>query len=183
MSAPMSELEVLADVSARLTGAGIQFMLTGSFAMNFYATPRMTRDIDLVVELRSLRPATIAALFEPDYYASAEGISDAVVRGTLFNLIHQASVIKVDCILRKPDLFGHEAFRRRQHLSTGTLETWIISKEDLIVSKLKWAADTESERQLADVRNLVGTGFDADYVARWVRDLGLTRLWENTTAG
>ena len=46
-----TELDVLRDVSRRLETAGIKFMLTGSVAMNYYAQPRMTRDIDLVVAL------------------------------------------------------------------------------------------------------------------------------------
>ena len=40
-----AELEVLQDVVARLEGAGIAYMLTGSIALSYYAQPRMTRDI------------------------------------------------------------------------------------------------------------------------------------------
>lgn len=47
----IGELDVLRIVSERLAAAGIRYMLTGSYAMAFYATPRMTRDLDLVVEL------------------------------------------------------------------------------------------------------------------------------------
>ena len=47
----ITELDVLKLVSERLTATQIQFMLTGSFALAFYATPRMTRDLDLVVRL------------------------------------------------------------------------------------------------------------------------------------
>ena len=47
----LSELDVLRDLVARLDGAGIEYMLTGPVAMNFYAQPRMTRDVDLVVAL------------------------------------------------------------------------------------------------------------------------------------
>jgi len=47
----LSELEILRDVCVRLEKAQIEYMLTGSMAMNYYAQPRMTRDIDIVVEL------------------------------------------------------------------------------------------------------------------------------------
>ena len=46
-----NELDIVRDVSARLDRAGIGYMLTGSMAMNYYAQPRMTRDIDVVVAL------------------------------------------------------------------------------------------------------------------------------------
>lgn len=44
------QLEFLELIVSRLDGAGIPYMLTGSVAMSIYAGPRMTRDIDLVVE-------------------------------------------------------------------------------------------------------------------------------------
>jgi len=47
----LGELDVLKVVSHRLESAGIEYMLTGSYALAYYTTPRMTRDIDLVVAL------------------------------------------------------------------------------------------------------------------------------------
>jgi hypothetical protein len=40
-----NELDIVRDVSARLDAANIGYMLTGSMAMNYYAQPRMTRNI------------------------------------------------------------------------------------------------------------------------------------------
>lgn len=51
--APTPELLALRDVCARLEGAGVAYMRTGSLAMSYYARPRMTRDIDLVVALEA----------------------------------------------------------------------------------------------------------------------------------
>jgi hypothetical protein len=50
-------LVVLKLVATPLNGAGIPYMLSGSMAMNYYAQPRMTRDLDLVVELSPLMPS------------------------------------------------------------------------------------------------------------------------------
>jgi hypothetical protein len=57
-----AELEVLQDTVARLEGAGIAYMLTGSVALSYYAEPRMTGDVDLVVELADRDPKSITAL-------------------------------------------------------------------------------------------------------------------------
>jgi hypothetical protein len=43
------ELEVLKIVTQRLREAGINYMISGSIASNYYTIPRMTRDIDVVV--------------------------------------------------------------------------------------------------------------------------------------
>ena len=56
--------------------------------------------------------------------------------------------------------------------------TWIASKEDLIISKLWWAKDSRSEQQFRDVKNLVATGCDQDYIARWTKELGVLSLWQ-----
>ena len=46
------ELKVLEIVTQRLEKAQIPYMITGSIAMNYYATPRMTRDLDLIIKLQ-----------------------------------------------------------------------------------------------------------------------------------
>ena len=96
-----NELDIVRDVSARLECGGLAFMLTGSMAMNYYAQPRMTRDIDLVVALAPKDTDTIVQLFTPDYYVAREAVSSSIAHESLFNLIHQESVIKVDCFVRK----------------------------------------------------------------------------------
>jgi len=45
------EPEVLKAVARRLDEGRIAYMLTGLIALNYYAVPRMSRDIDVVVEL------------------------------------------------------------------------------------------------------------------------------------
>ena len=78
MSAVSAELEVLQDAVARLEGAGIAYMLTGSVAVSYYAEPRMTRDVDLVVELAHRDAGSVVALFAPDYYVSEEDVAHAI---------------------------------------------------------------------------------------------------------
>jgi hypothetical protein len=174
----LNELDSLRDVSARFENAGIDYMLTGSMAMNYYAQPRMTRDIDLVVALGRGDAEKILRLFAPDYYVSAEAVRESIAQHSLFNLIHLESVIKVDCIVRKQTEYRATEFNRRQRITVAEFQTWVVSKEDLIISKLWWAKDSHSEMQLRDVRNLVSTGCDRAYVGRWTEELGLANLWQ-----
>jgi len=172
-----NELDIVRDVSARLEGAGIGYMLTGSMAMNYYAQPRMTRDIDVVVALRPADAALVVRLFSSDYYVSREAVDSSIAQQSLFNLIHNESVIKVDCIVRKQSEYRLAEFNRRQRIKIEDFETWIVSKEDLILSKLFWARDSHSELQLRDVKNLVSTGYDRAYIQQWTEELGVTSLW------
>ena len=172
-----NELDIVRDVSKRLDSADIGYMLTGSMAMNFYAQPRMTRDIDVVVALRSADAERVVKLFSADYYISREAVDSSIAQQSLFNLIHNESIIKVDCIVRKQTDYRLNEFNRRQRIKIQDFETWIVSKEDLILSKLFWAKDSHSELQLRDVTNLVITGCDRNYIERWTGDLGVANLW------
>ncbi len=96
-----NELDIVRDVSQRLDRAAIAYMLTGSMAMNYYAQPRMTRDIDMVVALGAADANKIVDLFRHDYYVSEDAVRDSIATESIFNLIHNESVIKVDCIVRK----------------------------------------------------------------------------------
>lgn len=177
-----TELDILRDVSLRLNFAGIAFMLTGSVAMNYYAQPRMTRDIDLVVALTASDAGTIVRLFEPDYYVSPESVANAISRRSIFNLIHHESVIKVDCIVLKNEPFRQEEFARRREITLTDFRTWIVSREDLILSKLFWAKDSRSEVQLRDVRNLLTPECDMSYLESRALMLGVRDLLEDVLA-
>jgi hypothetical protein len=172
----MNEIDIVRDISCRFDEARIPYMLTGSMAMNYYAQPRMTRDIDVVVAIVPEDVERVAILFRPDYYVSEDNIRESVAHESIFNLIHQESVIKVDCIIRKSSQYRRLEFDRRQKISIRDFTTFILSKEDLIISKLLWAKDSVSEVQLADVRNLLATGYNADYLHHWTRELGLNNL-------
>ena len=172
----MNEIDIVRDISRRFEQAGIAYMLTGSMAMNYYAQPRMTRDIDVVIAIALKHVETIVQAFHPDYYVSEESVRSSVEHETIFNLIHQESVIKVDCIVRKRSEYRRVEFERRQKISILDFTTFIVSKEDLIISKLFWAKDSHSELQLRDVKNLLATGYNAAYLERWTRELELDTL-------
>jgi hypothetical protein len=167
------ELDIVRDVSERLTRAGIAFMLTGSMAMNAYAQPRMTRDVDVVIEVSPDDTARLVATFTPDYYIDAESVARALQTECMFNVIHQEWVFKVDCIVRKNGAFRATEFARRQRLTIAGCETWVVSKEDLILSKLCWGNDSRSDYQARDIRNLLSTGCDRTYLLKWAAELGV----------
>ena len=172
----MNEIDIVRDISHRFEQARIAYMLTGSMAMNYYAQPRMTRDIDVVIAISPDDVGRVAALFRPDYYVSEENIRESIAHESIFNLIHQESVIKVDCIIRKNSEYRRMEFGRRQKISVLDFITFIVSKEDLIISKLSWAKESNSDVQLSDVRNLLATGYDDAYLRHWTRELGLDNL-------
>ena len=177
------ELTVLIEVAMKLEEAGMHYMLTGSMAMNLYATPRMTRDLDFVVAIASAMVAKLPIVFpETEYYLSIDAASDAVKHSSCFNIIHLNSMLKVDVMVRKNEEYRFVEFsRRQQHMIDGN-QIWVASKEDLILSKLDWARDTQSSRQIEDVKNLLSTGYDTEYLNEWATKLQLTDMLILATA-
>src|SRR5262249_42339582 len=113
----LNEFDVLRDVSRRLTHAGIPYMLTGSLAMNYYSQPRMTRDIDLVVEAKEKDIDTLLSIFAPDYYIDRNSVSRAIARERAFNIIDIKAFIKVDFIIRKSSEYRLVEFERRREVT------------------------------------------------------------------
>src|SRR2546430_16882529 len=109
----MNEIDIVRDISRRFEQGHIPYMLTGSMAMNYYAQPRMTRDIDVVIAIASHDVERVAALFRPDYYVSEENIRESLAHESIFNLINQERGIKLDCIVGKSTEYRFRKFDRR----------------------------------------------------------------------
>ncbi|MEJ7847585.1 MAG: hypothetical protein WKF92_05810 [Pyrinomonadaceae bacterium] len=142
-------------------------------AMFQYSIYRMTADIDIVLELQSSHPQILIDNLEPDYYIPHNSMRRAIDTERMFNVIHEETSFKVDCVLRKSTPFQVTAFERRQRLDFHGMEVNIITAEDLILSKLLWAADSKSEKQLTDVKNLMRNQLDVGYIEMWAKKLAV----------
>lgn len=178
------QLTVLKLVTARLNHADIAYMISGSIAMNYYAQPRLTRDIDIVVALRLEDAERVTDLFAADFYIDADAVCEAIAQRGMFNIIHYEHVMKVDFIVRKETPYRHEEFTRRYAVDIDGVTMWLVTAEDLLLSKLLWAAESHSALQLQDVRNLLRAGVPLDwqYIERWVAVLMLEDLLREVRA-
>ena len=170
------ELIALHDVCRRLDDAGIPYMLTGSLAMSFYARPRMTRDIDLVISLEAARVGSLVDALGEGYLAGGEAISSAMQGARTWNIIHLASMVKIDLIPRKDTDYRRTEFARRQRIEVAGAPLWIVSIEDLILSKLEWSRESRSEQQRNDVKLLLQAPLDRAYLQAWAARLSLEEL-------
>ncbi len=166
-------LGLLKRVCRSLDEKDIPYMISGSLAMNIYSIPRMTRDIDIVIELNEARINDFVALF-PDSYFSMETIKDEVKKQGMFNIIDHRTGFKMDFIIRKDTLYFKQAFERRQRIKELDTEMWIISLEDLIIAKIFWIQSYQSEKQIQDIKNLMlNPDRDIDYLRNWCINLNL----------
>ena len=166
----------LADGVRRLEEAGINYMLTGSVAMIRFAMARMTNDIDIVIELSHKDKDRFIRAFSDDYYVPEEKIPGAIDRRSMFNVLSNQTLIKIDLAMKKDTPFHQQAFDDRERTHIWGVDLWSIKKDDLIVSKLYWAKDSRSELQQRDVVGIMLNGFDLEYVTKWTKQLGVGDL-------
>ena len=172
------QLEFVKQIAKQLDAAGIRYMLTGSMAMAIYAVPRMTRDIDLVIECCLEDSPKITQLFKADCYVNEDSIRNAVIRRSMFNIIHNEWMVKADFIVRGDEEYRKLEFERRRRFDIEGTPIWVVAPEDLILSKLKWSKESDSALQQRDVQVLVEeiTDLDWSYMESWAERLGMKVL-------
>ncbi len=173
-----SILDVVILVAQRLDAASIPSMITGSFAANMYAEPRLTNDVDIVISLPALRSRTLLGLFQDDFYITEDAVADAFAGLGILNILHNETVFKCDIILLKNDDFSRSAFERRQFHMLQGYRLAFISVEDLILQKLLWNSQMPSEQQVLDVRKLLRASkqtLDTTYCLMWAARLGIEK--------
>ena len=177
MSKELLPVKIVHDFADRIEPLKFEYMLTGSLAMMLYSGYRMTADVDIVIQLKYDDADRIINAFETDYYVPHDRVRDAIAREFMFNMIHQETAFKIDLVIKKSTEFQQTAFDRRQKKDFHGREIFVITLEDLILSKLLWAKKSLSEKQLTDVENLMQEKFDLEYAESWARKLNLEDLF------
>lgn len=153
----------------------IPYMLSGSIAMGLYVVPRMTRDIDFIIHLEAKNLDLFVSSFKDGYYCDRDVVKEAIEGPVkMFNIIDHATGFKADFVVLKDDPFRLEEFNRRQKVNYFGKTVYVVSPEDLIISKLIWIQDFQSAVQIEDIKNLIVIGsLDWDYISKWTKQLKL----------
>jgi hypothetical protein len=166
--------ELLKRVTGLLDLKGIHYMISGSLAFNVYCVPRMSMDIDFVIELDQANVEDFLEIFKSGYYLDKETVHQEIKRKGMFNVIDHRSGLKMDFIVRKDTEYRRLEFSRKIQKVLEDIPVWMVSPEDLIISKIDWIQQLQSDKQSQDISMLMASpGIDKDYVACWCRKLNL----------
>jgi hypothetical protein len=167
-----------------LEACGIPYMVSGSVGAMLYGEPRLTNDLDVVVEISAAQADCLRRRFpgEAFYLPSGEFIHEVIRRHGQFNIIHVESGSKADLIVRKTGEFARAEFDRRRPLEfADDFLAQTAAPEDIILSKMLAYRSGGSDKHLADILSILdisGTALDEAYLQRWIAKLELEPVWQ-----
>lgn len=180
----MLEANLISIFTEPLNRAGIQYMVTGSVASILYGQPRMTHDIDLVINLPGDTVKTLEELFPEDqfYCPPIEVMRLEVARDARgqFNIIHHDSGFKADIYPVCKDDLHKWAMAKRRELTLGKHSVWVAPPEYVIVRKLDYYREGQSQKHLIDIRKMLdfsGDKIDQTTLKEKIAQLGLESQW------
>lgn len=181
----MLEHELFYIFTRRLNEAAINYMVTGSVASIIYGQPRLTHDVDFVVELGAADLPRLSAFFPLDefYCPPLEVMRTEIKRENRghFNIIHHQTGFKADIYPTGNDAFQMEGIRRKQKIEKGSDSFWIAPAEYVMIKKLQYFAEGRSSKHLTDIRGMLdisGEIIDMDLLLRWIDEYNLKDIWK-----
>ncbi len=175
----VTEEELLVDCLRRLESSGIDYMLVGSMAGNFWGVPRSTHDIDFVIEFDETQIAAIISAFQDDFFIQEISVQSSLRPPHQFHALDNRSALKVDFFRVAGDEYEFERFLRRKRVSLFNQPAWIAAAEDVLFHKLRWHKMSPTDRQLTDARGILlvsGDILDHAYIEYWAERIGVTDL-------
>lgn len=178
-------LETFFSILQDIEKNGIPYMVVGSMASTVYGEPRMTHDMDLVIQISARDASKLEAIFSSEkfYCPPLEILRSEIVHHGQFNLIHHESGLKIDIMICKQTEHAISEFNRRCKVAfwNGN-EVYLASPEDIIIKKLDFFRQGGSEKHLKDIRGILAeTPIDSTYLDHWILKLGLKQEWEQIT--
>lgn len=179
----MTQTELLQFALALLERLQIPYAIVGSFATAVWGDPRMTRDIDIVVQLTREKVDVLCTAFSPDdFYVSRDAAQDAISQRSQFNVIHFRSGNKIDFMIAgRSEWAQRQLTRCRRVQFAPDCEGFVAAPEDVIIGKLVYYQEGGSEKHLRDIASILSQAeddVDRLYIAEVAATLGLLNTWK-----
>lgn len=175
--------DALLPVVEALEALGVPHYVGGSVASSVTGVARATLDVDLVAALHAEHAEPMAAALSQHYYVDVEMIRHAIRRCNSFNVIHLASMFKVDVFVPEDTPFARANMHRRIALEVPEVGRilYFCSPEDIVLHKLLWyrAGSGVSDRQWYDLQGVLrlqAQALDLGYLRQWATELNVAEL-------
>jgi hypothetical protein len=172
-----------------LEKSGFSYMITGSVATIAYAQPRLTNDIDLILEISHKEVDLLCSAFPEDrFYLPPSDVIKVecarTQRGHL-NIIHLESMLKADVYLCGNDPLHHWALARPVRIQLADLTVSFAPPEYVMLRKMEFFQEGGSEKHLRDIANIMETSdgiIDHSFLHAQINQRSLQASWERVKA-
>ena len=169
---------------SRLNGSGMRYMITGAVASIIYGEPRLTHDIDLVVELNDAGAQKLVEIFPlAEFYCPPLEILKIEAKRPLrghFNLIHHETGFKADIYIMGEDRLHYWGMSRRRQFEIEGEMIWFAPPEYVILRKLEFFREGGSEKHLNDIISMIEVSseqIDFEELQSKIKDYALEKEW------
>ena len=160
----MPEHDLFRIFVSRLNKLSAPYMITGAVASIIYGEPRLTNDIDLVIDMNADDAETFAEAFpiEDFYCPPPEVIRLEIGRSQRghFNLIHHETAFKADIYAAGRDELHQWGLQNRKSVDVKGEKFWLAPIEYVILRKLEYYREGKSEKHLRDISSILAFSSD-----------------------
>jgi hypothetical protein len=181
-----SLIEVMTAVADIFDRFEIIYFIGGSMASAYYGVGRSTFDVDFVADIGPEHISPLTDALSHDFYLDEQAIRSAIERRSSFNLIHLATMFKVDVFIPRVRDFDRLQLKRRVAAAIGPegeQQVYLSTAEDIVLAKLDWyrLGGALSDQQWRDVLGVLLSQkgwLDVAYLRVSASDLGVGDLLE-----
>lgn len=171
MREPSTFSALLARIGTALEARGVPYMVIGGHAAILYGEPRLTRDIDITVELGPDRLEDLLEVVREAGLVPAQGAEELARRNYVLPCSDPATYLDVDIILAV-SAYEQEAMARTRTVVVGGAGVRFAAPEDVLIHKIV----AGRPRDIEDARAILVRSPDLDrqYIMRWLRGFEAT---------
>lgn len=156
----------------------IRFHLTGGLTGTAYGEPRMTQDIDVVIDpaqAKSKLDAIVKSVEQSDFMFNEDSMRRSIAAGDMFQLLDEKEALKLDIYPREM-IPGELDRSEKLEIFEGEFLP-VVCRVDAAASKLVWISKG-SHKSRRDLRAIFRNASDAekDEIRKTVERLTLTEL-------
>ena len=180
----MPETELYCLFTSVLDSLGIRYIVTGSIAAAVYGEPRLTHDVDVVLELSVDMAEKFCQQFPIDqfYCPAPETVRLELLRTQRghFNLIHHDTGYKADIYICGNDELHRWALDHARRLEVDGRPLPLAPPEYVILRKLEYYREGNSKKHIRDIAAMLrsrGLQIDLPWLDGRISAMGLGAQW------
>jgi hypothetical protein len=172
---------VTAQLLDALERAKLDYVVVGSLASSFYGVARSTQDADIVVSCERGKISDLVRELGSNFARDPQMAFETVTSTTKALISEKQSQFQIEAFTLSNDPHDQERFARRRKVTMYGRDAYILTVEDVIITKTRWlhiAGRAKDDGDLRAVIQVQNARIDWPYVESWCDRHGTRELLE-----